>query len=118
MAGSMCIVGKLLLVRNVFTLSAYVSCVYYDHRSSFISLCEYCIACCKFLSYLLHNIGHSFVLYIGEAFSMDDLLQFLAARNRYGSYSLTSKSLMALSVSVTKVGMYESVGFSILYFGP
>ena len=60
----------------VYFICVCVLC-YYDHRSSFVRLCEYCIACYKFLSYLLHNVGHSFVRYIGDAVSIDDLLQCL-----------------------------------------
>ena len=109
--------GEIVISQECVDFCICVLC-YFDHRSSFISLCKYCIACYKFLFYLIHNVGHSFVLYVGDAVSIDDFLQFLAAKNWYGSCSLTSKSRMALSASVTKVGRYDSVGFSILYWGP
>ena len=56
--------GEIVISQEcVYFICICVLC-YYDHSSSFVHLCEYCIACYKFLSYLLHNIGHLFVMYL------------------------------------------------------
>ena len=71
--------GEIVISQECVDFICVCVLCYYDHRSSFISLCEYCIACYKFLFYLLHNVGHSFVMYIGDAVSIDDLLQFFGS---------------------------------------